>query len=500
MKKNKIIKNIAIVVMILAFVSSSIISKEIGDLDEIWNYNMSNIFAKGLNPYIDYSTVVTPLLQILAGLILKIFPNELITMRILAVLLISGIVFLIYKILDLLKINDSLKIVLIIGIMWLEYNYFCIDYNYFSLFLTLIIILLEIKYLQDEKGKIKDYKYNLVIGILAGLVLMTKQTIGIFVSSSVVGYMILLMIIDKFKYKKDIKIQIKNILFRILGIAIPVIIFVIYLLITKSLDEFINYAILGIKTFSNKIEYINLLRNDKISIKILSIIVPISFIINFVIAIAKKDKRLFVISCLAISMFIVAFPISDNIHFLIGSTTSFIAIVYNINNIAKKIIPQDKKLFIKFFIEGMSKCMIVLIFIFGIYYNYKKINNVEYYSQLKHYKYIPISENYEQELKTIEEYIQKSDKKVYILNFDAALYMIPLDIYNKDYDMFMKGNFGVKGEQGIIEKIQKEDAKYLIVKDGIGRNWQNPEDVRKYIKENMKYKESISKFDVFENY
>ena len=95
MKKNKIIKNIAIVVMILAFVSSSIISKEIGDLDEIWNYNMSNIFAKGLNPYIDYSTVVTPLLQILAGIILKIFPNELITMRILAVLLISGIVFLI---------------------------------------------------------------------------------------------------------------------------------------------------------------------------------------------------------------------------------------------------------------------------------------------------------------------------------------------------------------------------------------------------------------------
>lgn len=186
MKKNKMRIDISVLIMILAFVSSSIISRGIGDLDEIWNYNISNNFANGLVPYKDYNTLVTPLLQILAGVILKIFPNELITMRILAVLLISGIMFLIYKILDSLKVNDSIKIFSIAGIMCFEYKYFCIDYNFFALFLTLIIMLLEIKHLSIQNKNSKEYKYNILVGILAGLVCMTKQTIGLLVSSAVI--------------------------------------------------------------------------------------------------------------------------------------------------------------------------------------------------------------------------------------------------------------------------------------------------------------------------
>lgn len=315
--------------------------------------------------------------------------------------------------------------------------------------------------------------------------------------------MIINLLINKFKYKKDIKQEIKNILFRILGICIPVTIFVIYLLCTNSLADFIDYAILGIKTFSNKIEYKYLLGNENFLIRILAILIPISFVINIIISILKNDKKLFTINCLSIAMFVVTFPISDNIHFLIGSTTSFIAIIYNINNSLKEILTKNqnnKKLFIKFFVESISECLIVIIFISGVYLNYKNIKNVENYSELKHYKFIPISKDYEEELKIVGEYIKKSDKKVYILNFDAALYMIPLDIYNKDYDMFLKGNIGSKGENGQIEKIKNEDAKYLIVREGIRRNWQNPEMVRKYIQENMKYVETISNFDVYENY
>ena len=315
--------------------------------------------------------------------------------------------------------------------------------------------------------------------------------------------MIINLLINKIKYKNDIRKELKNILFRILGIAIPITIFIIYLLCTNSLTDFIDYAILGIKTFSNKIEYKNLIESEELLIKILAILVPFSFVINFVISIIKKDKKLFVINCLSMAMFVVAFPISDNIHFLIGSTASFIAIIYNINNILKGTVyknQNNKKLFIKFFIEAISECLIVVVFISGIYLNYKNIKSVEYYSKLKHYKFIPISQEYEEELKKVGEYIKKSDKKVYILNFDAALYMIPIDRYNKDYDMFLKGNIGSKGEVGQIEKIKKEDAKYLIIREGINRNWQNPEEVRKYIQENMKYVETISNFDVYENY
>jgi len=495
MKNNKKIIDLLMILTILAIVSSSIIGRGIGDLDELWNFNVSNVFSKGLLPYIDYNTLVTPLLQMLAGIVLKIFPNELITMRILAVLLISSILFLIYKILDILNVHSTVKIFSLIGIIFLEYKYFCIDYNFFALFLTLIIVLLEIK---NENNK--DYKYNILIGILAGLVCMTKQTIGMLVATSTIGYMVVFLLIDKFKYKKDVKEQLKNILFRILGVLIPVCVFLIYLICTSSFNAFIDYAILGIKTFSNKVDYKYLVESQNLIIKLLSILTPISFFINFIISLKEKDRKMFIINCLAISMFVVTFPISDNIHFLIGSTTAFITITYNMNNIIKKILKNKNILFIKLFIENFSICILVTIFISGVYVNYANIKNTEYYSKLKHYKFIPISESFETEIKKVEKYIEESDKKVYILNFDAAIYMIPIDRYNKDYDMFMKGNFGAKGEQGIIEKIKKEDAKYLIVKDGIRRNWQNPEEVRKYIKENMKYKESIANYDVYENY
>ena len=77
--------------------------------------------------------------------------------------------------------------------------------------------------------------------------------------------------------------------------------------------------------------------------------------------------------------------------------------------------------------------------------------------------------------------------------------MIPLDRYNKDYDLFLLGNLGSGAEEKQIDNIKNEDAKYLILKDEYNRNWQTPERVRSYIKDNMKYIESVDIFDVYEN-
>lgn len=39
---------------------------------------------------------------------------------------------------------------------------------------------------------------------------------------------------------------------------------------------------------------------------------------------------------------------------------------------------------------------------------------------------------------------------MYILDYSVAIYMIPVDIYNKNYDMFNKGNFGQNGEKRLL--------------------------------------------------
>ena len=85
--------------------------------------------------------------------------------------------------------------------------------------------------------------------------------------------------------KSQIKEYIKVIITRIVGILIPVLLLITYLIFSGSITDFINYAVLGIKTFSNSISYIELLQNEKLEIKILSVVVPLTILIVIILLI-----------------------------------------------------------------------------------------------------------------------------------------------------------------------------------------------------------------------
>ena len=342
----------------------------------------------------------------------------------------------------------------------------------------------------------QQIKSNLLIGILAGICITTKQTTGILISVATIAYEIIFLIYKKYKSKHTNK-YISNIITKIIGITIPILILLIYLISNNALYAFFDYCILGIKTFSNKISYINLIKNGQITIKLLSILVPLSWLVMAITSIIKKDKKLFIILTLSVSEFAVAFPISDNIHFLIGSVPSLIGIAYLIN-MSKTKINKNTKLFLKFFFEYLSKITIIAVFILGIYKNYTYITNNNNYSTLQHFKHVQISQDLESTIKNVDEYIQKSENKVYILDSDAALYMIPINRYNKNFDMFNKGNLGSKGEEGQIQYIENlNNVEILIRKDGLSLNWQSPTKVRDYIKQNL---EKIGEIEIFDIY
>lgn len=138
------------------------------------------------------------------------------------------------------------------------------------------------------------------------------------------------------------------------------------------------------------------------------------------------------------------------------------------------------------------------------WYGYKSIPHIkEYFSNckndVKHFSNIVITDYTYQKIKVMDSFINSQEKPVYILDAEAALYQIPLDLYYKDYDMFLIGNIGSEGEKGQIEKLEKDNNKIVIIKsDGVSLNWQNPNKVREYIKQNMEYKYSILYFDVYE--
>ena len=494
MKKEKIYEILFFLILFL-IILSTILLKPLDDLDEIWNYNFARNIANGLVPYRDFNMVITPLLSVISGVILKLTFNELIIMRILAAILCSTIMYMIYKLFIVLDIKKEVAVIFTFSIGYLFKDIFCIDYNYLSLLIALIIIYMElILYKKEHKFIKNNKKQDLIIGILAGLAILTKQTSGILISIVVLGNKLVFV-----RKKEQFIIYSKSFLYRLIGVMIPTILFILYLLINKAFLEFINYTILGILEFSNKIPYKTLIEFDYIGI--LSVLVPVAIIYEWIKTICfEKDRRIYFLLVYGIAIFVICFPISNKIHFMIGSTPIIIAIFYEIHSLTRKIINKINRLkkisfFVLFMIEGMI-IMSLIYYTFSNLYKYYLIK--ESFSELNNFVYIPVSESLQKQINSVDDYIKK-EENVKILHSSAAIYMIPIDRYNKDYDMFNKGNFGYNGETRLIEQIcNSNQIKYLILKDEYRENWQAPIEIINHVKNNKVKTGEIEIFNIYE--
>ena len=492
--KNLIIKNkvlIILFIVLLIILSSKILSRKFGNLDEIWNYNISRNIAEGKVPYKDISMVQLPGMFMLTSIFLKL-SNELIVTRILGSLLCTIIMITAYKILENLKLNKYIS-AFIVGIFtYIFFNFFYLDYNFLNLLLILILMLLENKHFEESNNKT-----NFIIGIIAGCSFLVKQTTG--------GLVILSAILLKlFQIKKENrKYVIKEIAIRVLGIIAPILMLILYLIIKGALKDFIDYAILGMFTFGNKIPYVNLIIDEVWYIKTLSILVPAYLVGITIYSVVKRDKSL-VFSLYGLASFIVVYPISDNVHFLIGALPALIGIVYFIYYAINKMLEEyrEEKI-IKFAKDTIRDVFyiasILLVIILGSSL-IRTTNNIKKYTELKHFKYIPVSETIFNMINTVDNYILQSDKQVYILDAGSAAFTIPINSYSKDFDMFLKGNIGKNGEQGQIEKIKKmKNSYFLIMHIKENRNWQIPTEVLDYVEQNFTKIGSISIYDIYIN-
>lgn len=409
-------------------------------------------------------------------------------MRVASTVLGAGIMLVSFKIFKELKLNIKWSILSSALLFLFIKDNFYIDYNYAILFITLVLIYAELKY--------KNYgaRYNLLIGLLAGATILLKQSTGIIISVITVIYLL--------AEKRD-KQTLKAVTYRVCGVLIPCIILLIYLLATNSISSFIDYCILGIGTFENSISYLKLLRGGDIN-AFLGIIAPVTLVILFVVNIVNiKQKKIksnasyLILFVYAVAEFTVLYPIADKVHFVIATFPSILITLYYI---CKKI-QEIKNIKVSIFIEHFMN--IITISFVGILI-LQAINDIYLYTQmdksvLNHFSNIPISSTLQDRIIEVDEYIKDEERDVYILDSEAAVYMIPLDKYNKDFDMFLKGNLGSASEEGQIEKIKNmENALILIKNDKMALNWQTPTKVIEYVKTNLKKIGTVSFFDVYE--
>lgn len=479
-------KDIFIFLILLLYVAGEILPRPISNLDEIWNFNYANCIANGLVPYKDFNMIQGALLPLICAFFMKIFGQEMLLMRFLAVVLDSIILIIFFKITEKIITKKYIRYLGLIILSYIMKSYFTIDYNWLALLIVLLIINLELK----NEGK--NLKYNFLIGVLVGMIITIKQTIGIVIVSATVGYKIF-----EIRNFIELKKYIKIVIFRTLGATIFPLIMIVLLILSHAFYDYIDYCILGISTFKNVISYADgLILNSKIIVKVLSIMPLIVYAIEVCFYVKNQNRENLILVIYGITQMILVYPISDEAHFVVAIPPTILGMLYIIDKICMKFnINKVAETIFTDFLEYIIIVIPIMYFLFGIMRYANQNINIE----LKHYKYLPLEKTSILSINQIDNYILGSEREVFILDATAAYYKIPIDYYHKNYDLFLKGNLGYEGEKGQIENLKKTDNKVvLIINDNYIRNWQNPEEVRKYIKTEMTKIGQIGIFDIYE--
>ena len=477
------------------------------DLDEVWNYNTANAFAMGLIPYKQVSMITTPLLPMINSIFLKIFFNSIITYRVVMGIVFALIVLFIYLIIKELSSKGLLSYICAFFIGTLLINKFLLDYNYLFLLIVLMIAFLEVRDL--KKNENFNFNHNLCVGLLTGLAFLTKQTIGLL--------LIIVVIFEVFIYMKktgfDLKLTkfIKLIGVRIFGMMVPITMFLTYLGVNGAFNDFINYAIKGVKEFSNSIPYYRLLNSTDYKIAIISrlfIIVYGSLFITFILECVKNKKmkdelmNIYILAICSIPVIAIIYPISDDFHLMAASVYALIIIAYLFILVLKKI---DGFIKIDMFYKKLLLIGMLVVIVLISFKNLIIERNINVKENVlvpfKHYEGIYVPEYLSKRISDVTDKVQSysnSGRESIIVDAEAAIYDIVLNRYKKNYDMLLIGNIGENGVEKIINEIKDSHNVYYFVKNPqYALNWQLPEDIVDYIRNNLKYHETVSVFDVY---
>lgn len=379
----------------------TVICNDLVPYDFIWNYGFSHAIRIGEIPYLDFNTISTPLYSFIMAFFLLIWDNFLmflITQSLLCTLFVS----LLFKYLN--KLAWFILLILAFPL----FKAFIGTYNFLVLILILFLFILETK-----------KKSDLIIGIVLGLLILTKHSIG--------G----VALITNLLFLKDIK----RILKRSFGVFLPCLVFLIYLLLTKSLYKFIDLCFIGLFDFqANNGNIFNILG-----------IISIIFIILLIIKYFKtKDIKISYV----IASYFLAFPLFDFYHF---SMFLAIFILYFIKDIKESAA----------YLEKISIIILIITLTFNILIRidtYKqlrflKLNRFEYY----------LVRDYEKEKfhKLLKKYQEKEN--AIIVGNHAMIIDIISNRKITYFDITLKGNYGYNGTKKMITKIDNLKDVYFFI-------------------------------------
>ena len=414
------------------------------DGDTPWTYGFSYAISIGEIPYKDFNMVLTPLHSMIMAIPMLISHNILVY-YLETSLLITITFYLLFK-----KYHEKTWLLFLLIFFPLPCMLYP-SYNFLLLFLLIIII-----YLEEKKSN--DY----LIGIILGLLFLTKQSVGL-----------CLCLVSFYYLFKDYKKFFK----RVGGFLIPVGIFIIYLIITDSLYNFIDLCFLGLFDFAGN------------NGKVFNILFFVSLILlGLVINIIRKDKSN-IAAYYVLMFYSILIPLFDLNHLLYFN---FAVVLLYLDKLKIKY----KNFPIHIILFTLSYIVIFFIFLDGINGTYpNKFNNFEFrnmYNQNNEFKI---------RKKMIKYY--NNHKNAVLLFSDAYFYKITNDDKLTYFDLLNYGNHGYNGTKKMINRIKKMDKDTLFIineyeyRDNIDKRQQINKDIIKYVKDHGKVIKKINGFYIY---
>ena len=418
------------------------------DLDVIWNYGFSYGIARGEIPYKDFNMILTPCYPFLMSVPLLLNKNILVFYITNSLL----ITFLFYLLFQMYKEKAWIFLILLLfplpAIIEPSYNLF------------LILLVTSIIYL--EKKEKNDY----LIGFLIGLTILTKQSVGPFLVIPTFVY-----------YYKDIR----KILKRFVGCLIPCVVFVLYLLFTKSFYQFLDLCLYGLLDFSNS-------NGFKVDIFfwmgiVLLIISIICFIRN------RKDiKYLYILMFYSITI-----PLFDYAH------VEFFLFVLCLGLI-DKIKKAPKTLAFNCILFSVS--ISIILFTCSCI---KAESDISFPNKYHNFNFRLMYSNADFIRDSVIQFVEENDdKNIIFIGSDAYFYKITCDRDIDYFDLNNYGNHGYHGTEKMKKKIDELEKGTLIIVD-INHVMKEPGlrdqlniEIAKYAMKKATFKESITAYDVYE--
>lgn len=462
-------------------INPGIISYEIYDMDEIWNYQFARRILYGFVPYKDFAMLPLPLSAQLNGWILSLTKDELVIMRWIAslVAIINALIFL--RILRLIGKNHLIAIFYTACFLSLFLVYPKNNYSWYAVMFLATALLFE---LRKVIGDHRSLFYELWIGMMLGLVTITKQNVGL--AGLFASYIFLIY------YSQSGTDFVRSAIFKFGGWAFIVGAELLYLSRDVGLLSLLNFMYTNLTKFTGyaSIPYRELFSNEIVWIFVASVLVAILAVLTIgVLTKNEKQRKLAILIALySLANFAMVIPIPDWLHLIFGMPISILAFAVIFPNTEEK---RKKAVLILL-------CFVILCSLLGQLSNRQPIADAEI--QINHYQNAGFPLEYKERIRDMDDLILNEEARgqvVYFLNYQSAFYLIPLNKFAYRYDDIIGS--GSVGETEMINKIVGEENITVIIR-GIQspKNWQETEKIEDYVRSTMHYKHSIHGFDVYE--